>query len=166
LDQAAAAVGDETEDFDDAGTEHIFVVEDDQAVRSLMVDALDRWGYQTTVCSSPDEALKKIEDQAPQFDLLLTDVVMPGMNGLEMARRIHAQYKLQRVLYVSGYAEGQLDASQLKSPPGEVLPKPFTPRELARAVRRALDELHPSDGSPDVGEYTNDQTETPATGRQ
>ncbi|HAH08378.1 MAG TPA: hypothetical protein DCM05_17940 [Elusimicrobia bacterium] len=114
------------------GSESLLVVDDDASVRSLVVRALSSRGYQVAAASSPAEALAL---DLP-VDLLVTDVVMPGMNGARLARELKARRPGLRILYISGYADLPDEELQSLTP---LLHKPFGPEDLARAVRSALD---------------------------
>ncbi|HEY5629796.1 MAG TPA: PAS domain S-box protein, partial [Candidatus Limnocylindrales bacterium] len=87
------------------GTERILLVEDEPAVRRLAITALERWGYRVTAATSPDEALRLTASGIDGLDLVITDVVMPGMTGFEMAVRLRSTRPDLPVLYVSGHAE-------------------------------------------------------------
>ena len=118
------------------GSERIVLVEDDTAVRALATTVLRRAGYALTVQADPREALGL--DPAT-FDLLLTDVVMPHLDGPALATRFKAARPDLPVLFMSGYTEGSgpEDLAALSAQP--VLAKPFGPAELLEAVRRALE---------------------------
>jgi hypothetical protein len=114
------------------GTESVLVVEDQEEVRKLAVTALQRYGYTVYHSSTPDGALSFASSFGGRLDLLLTDVVMPGMSGPELAEKLLPVCPGIRILYMSGYsneADGRLS----------YLPKPFTAESLAGAVRKTLD---------------------------
>jgi CheY-like chemotaxis protein len=118
-----------------SGGETILVAEDEEQVRKLVDRVLSRLGY--TVLSAADgaEALSLEANHAGRIDLLLTDMVMPGMGGGELSRRMLERQPALKVLLMSGYSEELVAAEH-----GEVpfLPKPFTPEELAAKVREVL----------------------------
>ncbi len=121
------------------GRETVLVVEDDAAVRSLIANVLERRGYRLMLADSGDEALRLAQSEPSPIDLLITDVVMARMNGIEVADAVRARRPDTKVLYVSGWVDDTaLDASLLP-PPGLFLNKPFTPDTLARKVRSVLD---------------------------
>ncbi|MGK4004597.1 ATP-binding protein [Sorangium sp. So ce1036] len=121
------------------GDETVLVVEDDDAVRKLVVEVLERRGYGVVAAASAEEALVALAHEGvEEMDLLLTDLVMPGMNGRELAERALALHPRARVLYMSGYAEDVLADAALDREP-VLLQKPFTPDMLAQRVRDLLD---------------------------
>jgi PAS domain S-box-containing protein len=121
----------------EGGFERVLVVEDDPALGSMVKRMLEARGYVIAVASTPSEALALAEDS--RFDLLVTDVVMPEMNGRQLAERIAADAPDMRVLFISGYSEDELLARGVIDERLRFLPKPFSIEQLAREVRRALD---------------------------
>jgi PAS domain S-box-containing protein len=120
------------------GREHVLLVEDDAAVRSLAARVLRRRGYTVLEAHSGIEALGLTQEILAPVRLLVTDVVMPHLSGPALAALLVARSPGLRVLYMSGYSDIDLAAEQAAHP-GLLLPKPFTPDALARAVRQALD---------------------------
>ena len=121
-----------------APTEVIFVVEDEAAVRLMTVASLRELGYTVLHASSPEEALKRLEiDQ--DIALLLTDIVMPGMNGRQLADRAVAQRPKLKVLYTTGYTRNAVVHNGIVDEGTAFLPKPFTLTQLATKVRQTLD---------------------------
>jgi two-component system, cell cycle sensor histidine kinase and response regulator CckA len=119
------------------GAETLLVVEDEAAVRKGLAEALRRLGY--SVFEAPNaEAALRIARGSDRIHLLLTDVVMPGPSGYELAAWIRSSQPRLRVLYMSGYVPAAA-GSPLRSEDEPVLQKPFTLEELARRVREALD---------------------------
>jgi CheY-like chemotaxis protein len=121
------------------GTETLLLAEDEDEVRALARDALAMIGY--TVLEAPDgaAALRIAQREAGHIHLLLTDVVMPGMNGREVAECLRTSHPEARVLYMSGYTDDTISHHGVLSPGTVLLSKPFTPDGLARKVRDALD---------------------------
>jgi PAS domain S-box-containing protein len=121
-----------------AGQERLLVVEDDPAVRAVTVRALGDAGYRLQVATCGAEALELFDHLPAPIDLVVTDVVMPGMNGWALVEELRRRQPGLRALYVSGHNEEVL-ASEPRVAPGEFLPKPFTPELLLERVRALLD---------------------------
>ncbi|BFU47942.1 PAS domain-containing sensor histidine kinase [Krasilnikovia sp. MM14-A1004] len=113
--------------------ERVLVVDDDEAVRELMVRILDRNGYKPVPAADPEAALQLADES---FDLLLTDVLMPQMSGPELAQRVKARQPDIPVLFVSGYTDGNAGAGRTTG--GILLHKPFTSESLLGSVQDAL----------------------------
>jgi two-component system, cell cycle sensor histidine kinase and response regulator CckA len=126
------------------GSEALLVVEDEDAVRVLVVELLAQLGYQVKAAANAAEALAWLDQEPGGIDLLLTDVVMPGLSGWELASAVVARCPGCRVLYMSGHALGMEDDTRTRVLHGELLHKPFTPEILAARVRQALDRPPPS----------------------
>ncbi|TAK19509.1 MAG: response regulator [Myxococcaceae bacterium] len=122
------------------GTETVLVVEDEEPVREVAVRALRSLGYTVLEASDGPAAVARCRDYAGGIDLVLTDVVMPGMSGPEVARSLLALRPSLRVLYMSGYTDrGARERGRL--PQGaRLIEKPITADRLGRSVRAALDE--------------------------
>jgi len=121
------------------GRESILVVEDDPAVLQLVERALGAQGYQVTAALGPEAAIRHSSERPDTFDLLLTDVVMPGMSGVELARQLMAARPGLSLLYMSGYTADLIAEHGVIEADVAFLAKPFTLAELATAVRNALD---------------------------
>lgn len=122
-----------------AGSETILVAEDEPQVRRLVERSLQRAGYE--VFSAPDgqQALEIARSLGREVHLLVTDVVMPGMRGPELAEQFLAIRPASRVLFISGYTEDVVARRGLAAAGPGFLPKPFTPAELTERVRQLLD---------------------------
>ena len=136
-DDLSLAGGAETRVPDAVGTETVLVVEDEEPVRHIARVALEARGYHVVAASTGAEGLALADDT--EVDLLLTDVVMPGMSGREVATALLAKYPSVKVLYMSGYFDDAHVRAQLAEAQASVLQKPFTPRALAAKVRQVLD---------------------------
>jgi PAS domain S-box-containing protein len=122
------------------GTETILVVEDEPGVRELIRKVLEPLGYTVVAAGNPADGRARAEDLGTGFALLLTDVVMPGGGGPELARALAATRPGLRVLYVSGYTAAAIATAGVAEDGDAFLAKPFTPHALAHAVRARLDE--------------------------
>ncbi len=120
------------------GTETILLVEDEAALRRLARDVLAGAGYRVLEAGDGLEALHAVDAEPGPIHLVITDMVMPRMGGLELAAEIRRRRNDVRVLYISGYTDDTIQAGVANGP--EFLPKPFTPEVLARKVRDVLDE--------------------------
>jgi PAS domain S-box-containing protein len=123
----------------DHGTEHVLVVEDDGGVLRLARMFLEQLGYAVTTFRSPVEALEFAESDPPRVDLLITDVVMPVLNGDELSRRLQARWPHLRVLFMSGYTSDVILERGAPADAVRLLQKPFTREVLAARVRSVLD---------------------------
>ena len=121
------------------GTETVLLVEDEEAVRSLVRTVLVRAGYRVLAAANPDEAELAFDEHRAPIDILLTDVVMPGATGVDLYHRLAAKQPGLKAVFMSGYIEpGIADQARLV-PNASFLPKPFTPDGIARRLREALD---------------------------
>jgi two-component system cell cycle sensor histidine kinase/response regulator CckA len=124
-------------DFHSAG-ETILLVEDDPAVRRMAAEVLLNAGYRVLTAPSGADALRIASKHEGRLDLLLTDVVMPGMTGPELARQFISQFPRMRILYTSGYTDDAIEKHGAREKTVQVLQKPFTHSTLAQAVRKIL----------------------------
>ena len=121
------------------GNETILIVEDDEGVRRLVKNILQRHGYGVLDANNGTEALRIAKQHDGPIDLLLSDVVMPGMSGMHVWSQLKAAREHLRVLFVSGYAGSSIPDLTFVKSMGRFLQKPFTPNELAATVREVLD---------------------------
>lgn len=122
------------------GEETVLLVEDEEQIRVLANIALQEAGYTTLVAANGQEALALARQHTGAIHLLLTDVIMPGMNGVKLSEEIDALYPTIKTLYISGYADSKLTFPLLESTGRTAyLPKPFTPGLLTQKVREVLD---------------------------
>ncbi len=124
------------------GTERVLVVEDEPGLRAMTCRVLKSAGYQVLDSARPSAAIKIAETAT--LDLLVTDIVLPEMNGRELATRLRSEKPGLRVLYMSGYPGGALTVQQLADDGVGFMPKPFTPEVLLEKVREALDAGRPT----------------------
>ena len=116
----------------------LLVVEDESAVRNLVASSLRKEAYQLLLAASAEEALEILKTHGGPIDLLLTDAIMPGRGGIDLARELVASKPGLPVILMSGYTEETLPVGDL-APAITLLQKPFTPRDLRQWIRRALD---------------------------
>ncbi len=132
---AAAAAGTTA---DTRGEETILLVEDEPEVRALVQRLLKMQGYTVVSAANPDEALAITRDFRDVIHLMVTDVVMPGMSGRQLADRLASTRPQMRVLFVSGYTDDAIVHHGILDPGTAFLQKPFTPQALAHKVREVL----------------------------
>ena len=135
---AAAAQEAPTLDLPRRADAIILLVEDDEVLRSLAARVLRSRGYRLLEASSAEEALQVLERAAPTPQLLITDTVLPGLSGPELAARVREEWPGMRVLFVSGYTDDTVVRHGLLEPGHAFLAKPFSPAGLARKVGEIL----------------------------
>ncbi len=123
------------------GTEKILLVEDNEMVRDLAYKVLSNQGYDVSLAKNPDEALEYSSGFRETIDMLITDVVMPGMGGRELMEKIKRSRPGIKVLLISGYTDTSFISEGKLAQGTAFLQKPFSPRTLVRAVRDVLDGL-------------------------
>jgi two-component system cell cycle sensor histidine kinase/response regulator CckA len=121
------------------GNETILLVEDEDSVREVASRILRRQGYSVVEASNGTEALREFGERGREFDLIITDIVMPGMGGLELAQRVREWAPAARILFTSGYTEDAVLRRSFLDPGAEFIEKPFTPAHLAERTRQVLD---------------------------
>jgi DNA-binding response OmpR family regulator len=119
--------------------ETILVVEDCEELRQIVSDALTDNGYRVLAATNAVRALDLCAENAHNVDLILTDVIMPGMSGRQMAERAEELLGIQRVAYMSGYEDEVLTQHRVLEPGIRLIQKPFLIEELLHFVRDALD---------------------------
>jgi len=130
-------------DIDGAAMIRILLAEDDSVMREYLTRALERSGYAVTAVDRGTAALPLIE--AEHFDLLLTDIVMPEMDGIELAQKVADIAPTTRVMFITGFAAVTLRAGQAM-PQARVLSKPFHLRDLVMEVDRLFESETASGG--------------------
>jgi PAS domain S-box-containing protein len=121
------------------GSETILVVEDEQMVRRLVCQILARKGYRVLEAANGEEGLQICRQESSPIHMMVTDVVMPGMSGRELANRVASIRPAMEVLYMSGYAEDAVVSDGVLDPGLNFIQKPFAPESLASKVRGVLD---------------------------
>ncbi len=122
-----------------ARDQRILVVEDDSEVRYVIVRALATAGFVTIEAAGPEQALALVEELDRPPDLLVTDVVMPGMSGAQLARCLEPRFPAMRVLYVTGYLDDTTLRHGLAHQSEGVLLKPVVPGVLVRRATELLE---------------------------
>jgi two-component system cell cycle response regulator CpdR len=116
----------------------ILIVEDDESVRSFTARAIQASGHEVETAGDGDEGLETIRRADGGYDLILSDIRMPAMDGIEMARRAAGEFPGLRILLMTGYAEQRERAADLASIIIDVVPKPFSLAEIRTRVEKAL----------------------------
>jgi two-component system, cell cycle sensor histidine kinase and response regulator CckA len=124
------------------GVETILVVEDNEDVRDVVCMQLEQRGYVVHTAADAEEALR-IFDAAAPIDLLLTDIIMPGVSGPALAKQLTSRYPGLALLFMSGYTDDVMVRHSVAESGVAFLQKPFTGEELAQKVRRVLDAARP-----------------------
>ena len=114
----------------------ILVAEDEQAVRQFISRALDHAGHEVTTVSDGLQALEVLQDA--KFDLLISDIVMPELDGIALALKVSKEYPGMAIMLMSGYAHERQRAHNLEALSHDVLAKPFTLDQIVGAVENAL----------------------------
>lgn len=114
----------------------ILLVEDDETLRHFLTQALQRAGH--TVCDFGDGAIAYTRAISGQFDLLLTDIVMPGMDGIELAKRVAELDSAMKIMFITGFAAVALNPAAGTPKTAKVLSKPFHLRDLVAEVERMM----------------------------
>jgi two-component system cell cycle sensor histidine kinase/response regulator CckA len=131
------AVTPEPESF--RGSETVLLVEDADALRKLSITLLEQYGYRVLSAANGTDALLLARKETRGIDLLLTDVIMPGLGGHALAQRLVALRPGLRVLYMSGYTDSSIAQHGVLEPGISLLHKPFTEEQLVRKIREVLD---------------------------
>ncbi|MFT3868070.1 MAG: ABC transporter substrate binding protein [Nibricoccus sp.] len=123
------------------GHETILLVEDEPSILQITENALRNLGYTVIAANTPKEALRLAEQHSRRIDLLVTDVVMPGMNGRELEAQVLKKHSHIKSLFISGYTPEVIMHEGILNKGVNFLPKPFTVEDIARAIREVLGEL-------------------------
>jgi len=122
----------------DSGSHHILVVEDDAAAARLITKALEKEGYQVAIAHSGQEALDLAEKLGWSFDAVLTDVIMPAMNGPELVAKLRRKMPDLNALFMSGYTDDVLQRQGFSLEDVDLIRKPFSPGRLAGRMKTFL----------------------------
>ena len=116
----------------------ILIVEDDESVRTFTARAIAAGGHEVEMAEDGDVGLETIRKAGGGYDLILSDIRMPAMDGIEMARRAAGEFPGLKILLMTGYAEQRERAGDLQEIIIDVVPKPFSLVEIRNRVQRAL----------------------------
>ena len=120
------------------GSENLLLVEDDYGILQITLQILEGLGYTVQAANTPEEAIRLAEVQPQRIDLLISDVVMPGMNGRDLARQILDRHPEAKVLFISGYPAEIIARDGILNPGVQFIPKPFSKAALAFKIREVL----------------------------
>jgi DNA-binding response OmpR family regulator len=121
------------------GSETVLLVEDAPMIRRLAKKVMTKAGYTVLEAGDGDEAMTAADAHREPIDIVLTDLIMPGLSGVDLAQRLTALRPATRVLYMSGYTDNAIVRNGLLAEGAPFLQKPFTPEELLRKLRQVLD---------------------------
>lgn len=128
---------------------HILLAEDDDSMRQFLELALTRAGHSITSCSTGMEALDLIQKNGAEYDMLLADIVMPGMDGIELSQKATTLFPKLKVMFITGFAAvamGQRNSANAGAGHARILSKPFHLNDLVKQV----EELLASETNPEV----------------
>ncbi|TGY90342.1 response regulator [Marinicauda algicola] len=117
----------------------ILLAEDDDSMRDFLAKALKRAGHEVEAVADGEEGLDALGDRAGRYDLLLTDIVMPGVDGIELARRAAEIDPALKIMFITGFAAVALNAGSRAPKEAKVLSKPFHLRDLVDEVAKVME---------------------------
>lgn len=123
----------------EGGSETVLIAEDEPDLRELTRIFLEGYGYKVLEAASADEAIRTADQFGDPIHLLLTDVIMPGMSGRQLAEKILSKRPLTKIVYMTGYTDDMVVQHKVLEPGVQLLQKPFTKVDLAQKVRSTLD---------------------------
>ena len=121
------------------GHETILLAEDETAILDMVKQILEDFGYRVLAASTPGQAIRATKEYAGDIDLLITDVVMPEMNGQELAKNLLALHPKLRIIYMSGYSGNVIARHGVLDEGVNFIQKPFSMQDFAAKVREVLD---------------------------
>ena len=137
LDAPAADSAQPTEERPGAHADNVLVVEDEPAVREVTARLLSRAGFRVTAVGTPRDALERLAEMADRLDVLVTDVVMPGMSGIALAERVQERHPHVGIVLLSGYTPETLDLAAVQARGARFAPKPVTGQRLLATIAEA-----------------------------
>ena len=123
---------------------HILLAEDDDSMRQFLTLALEKAGHRVTACADGLAAYKAAEDFGASVDLLLADIVMPGMDGIELSQRVGQLHPHVKILFITGFSAVAMDANINGNDNAKVLSKPFHLNDLVKQVEEILTKSTPT----------------------
>jgi two-component system cell cycle response regulator CpdR len=117
---------------------HILLAEDDASMRQFLTLSLERAGHRITACEDGLMALRELEKENAQFDMLLADIVMPGMDGIELSQKATQILPQLKVMFITGFAAVAMGQNQAAQPHARILSKPFHLGDLVQQVNDLL----------------------------
>jgi two-component system cell cycle sensor histidine kinase/response regulator CckA len=130
----------------------VLVVDDEPDILRLVETVLTRAGHKVVTASNGERALEKVRKMSSSPDLLLTDVVMPGLSGPMIAEQLREQFPALKILFISAFEDRQVVRRYVKDPGYELISKPFHIEELSTKVQQLLEEPAHVDGGAKLGE--------------
>ena len=127
-----------TEEVLAEGSETILVAEDERVIREIVQRTLEGLGYRVFITDGAEEAEKVFSQHSDKIELLLADIVMPGLNGQELYERLTAKRPSLKVLYMSGYSDASTSGNYVLEQSASYIQKPFSSKLLADKVREVL----------------------------
>lgn len=118
---------------------HILIAEDDDAMRGFLTLALEKAGYKVTPCADGLAAYKAAEDFGANIDLLLADIVMPGMDGIELSQMVGKLHPHIKILFITGFSAVAMGAGIGQNDNAKLLSKPFHLNDLVKQVNEILE---------------------------
>ena len=122
------------------GSETILITEDEKSVLDLATSGLQSYGYRILNARNSEQALKMAEKHKGNIDLLLTDVIMPGSNGRELAKKMQKIFPAIKILFMSGYTDEGIARHGILDKDAQLIQKPFSIQSLAEKIRELLDQ--------------------------
>lgn len=116
----------------------ILIAEDDQSMSSFLSLALEKAGHEVTITHNGLDALKAIEDSKTPYDLLLSDIVMPGIDGIELSNKATKQQPELKVMFITGFAAVAMGRKDIDHEKAKILSKPFHLNDLVKQVETML----------------------------
>ncbi len=116
----------------------ILLAEDDESMRQFLTMALEKAGHHVTSCEDGQKAYEALQEDGDDVDLLLADIVMPGMDGIELSQKATALYPDLKVMFITGFAAVAIGKAAVAAPHARVLSKPFHLNDLVQQVNEML----------------------------